>query len=180
MMPYMVVFLALIAFGVVVIYVMFGGGIDSHNPRALFPLRTIEKEFLEQYVADGKEETGYLHRPRDGSKTIRKNQLVKIFYRYWHPKHLSGDKVNNAKGVVVVLHGLNSHSARNNTFMVELLHSGFVIAGLDHEGFGRSDGRHGYFENLHHMADDVIALIQEVRAKYKGRKVFLHGGYVVC
>ncbi|TMW59973.1 hypothetical protein Poli38472_000015 [Pythium oligandrum] len=153
------------------LFALYGPGVDTHNPRLKHPMRDVEKKFLQDHVAGGKEEIGFLQCPRP------RNRKIKIFYRFWHPKHLEDDaQASNARGVVVVLHGLNSHSARNNTFMVELLQSGFVIAGIDHEGFGRSDGRHGYFESIHHLTDDAIELIKLTREKYKGRKVFLHGG----
>ncbi|KAJ0406940.1 hypothetical protein ATCC90586_000201 [Pythium insidiosum] len=154
---------------VVSLYVFFGPGIEPAHRRVALPLRDVEKQFLADHVADGVEETGFLERPRAGGR------LAKIFYRYWHPKRMA-EAGGDAKGVLVVLHGLNSHSARNNTFMVEVLASGFIVAGMDHEGFGRSDGRHGYFESVDHLVDDAIAFIQLTRDKYKGRKLFVQGG----
>lgn len=162
---------AVVAGGVLVLtaLALFGPGIDSHNPRASRPLTAFEEHFLSEHVARGVEETGFLSRPRP------RRQVARVFFRFWLPRHL--DAPAGAKGVVVVLHGMNSHSARNNTFMVELLRAGFIIAGLDHEGMGRSDGRHGYFTSVQHLADDAIAFVEHVKEKYKGHKVFLHGGY---
>lgn len=159
---------AALAVAVVALVKLFGPGIDSHNPRVLRPLTAFEQQFLQEHVARGVEETGFLQRPRP------RNQVARLFYRFWLPKHL--DSHTGAKGVVVVLHGMNSHSARNNTFMVELLRSGFIIAGIDHEGMGRSDGRHGYFSSVQHLTDDAIEFVKVVKDKYKGQKVFLHGG----
>lgn len=159
---------ALVVAGALILLKLFGPGIDVHNPRTLHPLTEIELKFLNDHIARASEETGYLPRPRS------RNQVVRIFYRFWLPKHL--DTYEAARGVVVVLHGMNSHSARNNTFMVELLQSGFVIAGIDHEGMGRSDGRHGYFSSVHDLAEDAIEFVKMVKEKYKGQKVFLHGG----
>lgn len=150
------------------LFKLFGPGIDAHNPRMLQPLTDIEQKFLKEHIARGAEETGFLQRPRP------RGQVARIFYRFWLPRHL--DSHATAKGVVVVLHGMNSHSARNNSFMIELLQSGFVVAGIDHEGMGRSDGRHGYFSSVHHLAEDAIEFVKVVKEKYKGQKVFLHGG----
>ncbi|GLE02437.1 hypothetical protein PINS_up011275 [Pythium insidiosum] len=162
---------SLVFVGVLVasLYVFFGPGIEPAPRRVALPLRDVEKQFLADHVANGVEETGFLERPRAGGRS------AKIFYRYWNPKCME-QSGGDAKGVLVVLHGLNSHSARNNTFMVEVLASGFVVAGIDHEGFGRSDGRHGYFESVEHLVDDAIAFIKLTRDKYKGRKLFVQGG----
>ncbi|CAH0473548.1 unnamed protein product [Peronospora belbahrii] len=85
------------------------------------------------------------------------------------------NSASNVKAVVIVLHGINSHSGRNNKFMVEVLEHGFLVAGIDHEGMGRSDGRHGYFSSVHTLVDDAIAFIDLVKAKYSQKKIFLLG-----
>ncbi|RLN44452.1 hypothetical protein BBJ28_00006126 [Nothophytophthora sp. Chile5] len=146
---------------------LFGPGIDPHNPRKSAPHTPSHQSFLLTHVHERGEETGLLQRTRpDGA-------LVQLFYRFWLPRHL--DDAREARGIVVVLHGVNSHSARNNSFMVEVLQHGFVVAGLDHEGMGRSDGRHGYFTSVDHLVDDAIAFVELVKAKYPGQKVSLGG-----
>ena len=149
----------------------FGPHGDSENERVKYPLRAAEQAFLKENVADGKEETGFLLRVRS------KTRVVRLFYRYWHPKDAADAMASNARGVVVMLTGINTHSGRNGFFARPLLENGFVVAGMDYEGFGRSDGRHGYFESIDHLVDDVVEFIRQTRDKYKGRKVFLHGGY---
>lgn len=147
---------------------LFGPGIDAADERARLPLTAREQAFLTANVHARGEETGFMPRPRPSGQTAR------VFYRFWLPKHV--DAAESAKGVVVVLHGLNSHSARNGNFMVEVLASGFIVAGLDHEGMGRSDGRHGFFSDGQCLVDDAIAFVKLVKDKFPGQKVFLHGG----
>jgi acylglycerol lipase len=147
---------------------LFGPGVDAADERARRSLTAREQSFLREHVHARGEETGFLTRPRPGG------QRARIFYRFWLPKHV--EAAERARGVVVVLHGLNSHSARNGNFMVEVLRSGFVVAGLDHEGMGRSDGRHGFFPDGQALIDDAVTFVQLVKDKFPGQKVFLHGG----
>lgn len=151
--------------------VQFGPGIDTDNERARRPLTDKEQAFLAQNVHARGEETGVMTRERPSG------QMVRVFYRFWQPRTVE-DAASGARGVVVVLHGLNSHSARNGSFMVEVLRSGFVVAGFDHEGMGRTDGRHGFFNDGQQLVADAIAFVRLVRTKYPGLKVFLHGGWV--
>lgn len=144
---------------------LFGPGVEPAGGRALLPLSAKERAFLVQHVSERGEETGFMARPRAGGQSAR------VFYRLWLPRSHA-----EPRGVVVVLHGLNSHSARNGSFMVEVLQSGFVVAGLDHEGMGRSDGRHGFFADGQELLDDAAAFVELVKGKFPGQKVFLHGG----
>ncbi|KAG3112062.1 hypothetical protein PI124_g15878 [Phytophthora idaei] len=146
---------------------IFGPGIDRQNTRRGAPHAASHQEFLLAHVLAGNEESGQMERPRPNG------EIVRLFYRFWLPRHL--DSTKDAKAVVVVLHGVNSHSARNSTFMVEVLQHGFLVAGMDHEGMGRSDGRHGYFSSVGMLVDDAIAFVDLVKAKYPHKKVFLLG-----
>ncbi|KUF93447.1 Syntaxin-31 [Phytophthora nicotianae] len=149
---------------------MFGPGIDRQNTRRGAPHTASHQEFLLSHVHAGNEESGLMERPRPNG------ELVRLFYRFWLPRHL--DSAKDAKAVVVVLHGVNSHSARNNSFMVEVLQHGFLVAGMDHEGMGRSDGRHGYFSSIDLLVDDAIAFIDLVKVKYPHKKIFLLGAVI--
>lgn len=146
---------------------LFGPGIDRQNTRRGAPHTASHQVFLLEHVHSGHEDSGLIERPRPNG------ELVRLFYRLWLPKHL--DSADDTKGVVVVLHGVNSHSARNNKFMIEVLQHGFLVAGMDHEGMGRSDGRHGYFSSVKMLVDDAIAFVEMVKAKYPNKKVFLLG-----
>ncbi|POM67761.1 Lipase [Phytophthora palmivora] len=103
---------------------LFGPGIDRQNTRRGAPHAASHQKFLLAHVRAGNEESGLIERPRPNG------QRVRLFYRFWLPRHL--DSAEDAKAVVVVLHGVNSHSARNNTFMVEVLQHGFLVAGMEY------------------------------------------------
>lgn len=155
---------------VALLLLCFRPGIDRHNTRRAAPHTASHQTFLRAHVFAGNEECGLLERRR------ATNELVRLFYRFWVPRHVA--RPSDAKAVVVVLHGVNSHSARNNQFMIEVLQHGFLVAGIDHEGMGRSDGRHGYFSSFHALVDDAMAFVELVKRKYPGKKVFLLGAYV--
>ncbi|KAI9907354.1 hypothetical protein PsorP6_016132 [Peronosclerospora sorghi] len=163
----LVVLIGFLSVAIATLLILFSPGIDRHNTRRGAPHSISHREFLLAHVHGGHEETGLLERPRPNG------ELVRLFYRFWLPKHL--ESYLDAKAVVVVLHGVNSHSARSSNFMVEVLQRGFLVAGIDHEGMGRSDGRHGYFASVHTLVDDAIAFIELVKHKYAGKKVFLLG-----
>ncbi|KAG7396562.1 hypothetical protein PHYBOEH_002127 [Phytophthora boehmeriae] len=149
------------------LFTLFGPGVDPQNTRRGAPHISSHQQFLITHIRSGHEETGLLERSRPNG------ELLRLFYRFWLPKHL--DSAKDARAVVVVLHGVNSHSARNNSFMVEVLQHGFLVAGIDHEGMGRSDGRHGFFSSVDALVDDAIAFVEMVKARYPGKKVFLLG-----
>lgn len=155
---------------VIYLWLQFGPGIDIRHAQSHFPLSESELTFIKTYVAAGSEITGVMERVRS------RKQMVRIFYRIWIPNNIPSP--NDAVAVVVYLHGLNSHSGRNDPMSRELLENNFIVAKLDHEGFGRSGGRHGYFESVNDLAEDVIAFITDIRSRYKGKKVFLEGMYV--
>ncbi|CEG47985.1 phosphatidylinositol 3kinase tor2 [Plasmopara halstedii] len=146
---------------------LFGPGIDRRNTRRWLPHAASHQEFLLAHVRIGNEESGFFERPRPNGETIR------LFYRIWLPKHLESAK--DARAIVIMLHGVNSHSARNNKFMVEVLQHSFLVAGMDHEGMGRSDGRHGYFSSVDVLVDDAIAFVELIKNMYSHKKVFLLG-----
>jgi hypothetical protein len=163
----LVVLMGLLSVCITTLLMLFGHGIDRQNKRRGSPHTSSHQEFLLNHVHAGVEESGLIERPRPNG------EIVRLFYRFWLPKDL--DSAKDAKAVVVALHGVNSHSARNNKFMIEVLQHGFVVAGMDHEGMGRSDGRHGYFSSVHTLVDDAIAFVDLVKAKHPRKKVFLFG-----
>ncbi|CAH0515264.1 unnamed protein product [Peronospora belbahrii] len=163
----LVMLMGFLSICIATLLITFGHGIDRQNTRRGTPHSTSHQEFLLAHVHAGVEESGLLERPRPNG------EFVRLFYRFWLPKKMNS--ASNVKAVVIVLHGINSHSGRNNKFMVEVLEHGFLVAGIDHEGMGRSDGRHGYFSSVHTLVDDAIAFIDLVKAKYSQKKIFLLG-----
>lgn len=75
---------------------------------------------------------------------------------------------------VVVLHGLGEHAARYDGTARHLTHAGFAVLALDHEGFGRSEGRRGDVR-YPPTARAVDHLVARERERTGGAPVVLYG-----
>jgi alpha-beta hydrolase superfamily lysophospholipase len=88
----------------------------------------------------------------------------------------------NARGTVLVVHGLGEHVGRYRALAAELNTAGWNVAGYDHRGHGRSDGKRGRIAQDDSMLRDLAAAIDHFRARFPGPLVLLGhsmGGLVV-
>ena len=71
-------------------------------------------------------------------------------------------------GAVFILHGLQEHCLRYALLAEGLAAAGYWVHGLDHVGFGRSEGRRGGLGNLPWEAfvEDAAAFVEHARASY--------------
>ena len=102
---------------------------------------------------------------------------LNIFTRTWRPE---GDP----RGVVVIVHGFNSHSGQYHWVAEQLTATGFAVYALDHRGRGRSDGERFYVEKMEDYVDDVATLVNEAKSENPGLPVFVlghsAGGVISC
>ncbi len=73
-----------------------------------------------------------------------------------------------ARGTVLIVHGLGEHIGRYEQIAAQLLRSGRNVVGYDHRGHGASDGPRG---RLHHPDDllrDLALVIDAVRVRQRG------------
>ncbi|KAL8153857.1 hypothetical protein V2J09_011617 [Rumex salicifolius] len=94
---------------------------------------------------------------------------VTLFTQSWTPISAK------IKGFVLLLHGLNEHSGRYNSFAKQLNTNGFKVYGLDWIGHGGSDGLHGYVHSLDDAVSDVKAFMDEISAQNLGSPCFCFG-----
>ncbi|RBQ11858.1 alpha/beta hydrolase [Pedobacter miscanthi] len=91
-----------------------------------------------------------------------------IFYRNWNsPSQL--------KGIIVIIHGLNSHSAYYEDFASQLNGEGFEVYAMDLIGRGRSEGERYYIPDFHGVLSDIDTLINIVVSRHPSIPVFLLG-----
>ncbi|HEX7314398.1 MAG TPA: alpha/beta hydrolase [Pyrinomonadaceae bacterium] len=102
---------------------------------------------------------------------------LNIFTRSWRPE-------GTARGVVVIVHGLNSHSGQYLWVGEQLAAEGLAVHALDHRGRGRSDGERFYVEKIEDYVEDVATLVRAAKAENPGLPVFVlghsAGGVISC
>lgn len=91
-----------------------------------------------------------------------------IFVRSWQPS-------GAARGVVVLVHGFNSHSGYYIRTAEALVARGFAAYALDLRGRGRSDGDRFYIESIAEYAQDVGTVVSLAKLRHAGLPVFLLG-----
>ncbi|ETW08805.1 hypothetical protein H310_01316 [Aphanomyces invadans] len=102
----------------------------------------------------------------------RPRRSVQLFWQTWTPP--SGVEV--AKGVVILVHGLNEHSSNMLQLVQALLDENFVVYAYDHEGFGRSSGLHALVYDHESLVEDLHQHIKTVHEKWPTKKRFVLGG----
>jgi alpha-beta hydrolase superfamily lysophospholipase len=93
---------------------------------------------------------------------------LRIAYRSWHP-------AGAAKAAVLIVPGFNSHSGYYGWVAEELSKQGFAVYAVDLRGRGLSDGERFYVDSIDDYVADVHGVMQIVRQREPGLKVFLFG-----
>ncbi len=95
---------------------------------------------------------------------------LNIFGQYWLPQE-------DPRAIVVLLHGTTMHSGLYDEFGRYLAAKGYLVYGMDLQGWGRSDGigARGDVYNHDKYVSDVSMLIERLRAEYPDRPVFGFG-----
>lgn len=100
-----------------------------------------------------------------------------IFFRSWRPE-------GRPRGVVVIVHGFNSHSGYYVWTAEQLVASGLAVYALDLRGRGRSDGERFYVEKFADYVEDVATFVRLAKSREPGLPVFVlghsAGGVVSC
>lgn len=102
---------------------------------------------------------------------------LKIFTRNWQTE-------GAPRGVVVIVHGFNSHSGQYEWAAEQFTKNGLAVYALDLRGRGRSEGERYYVEKIEDFTDDVETLVKQARAENPGLPVFMlghsAGGVTAC
>ncbi len=78
-----------------------------------------------------------------------------------------------ARGSVVVVHGLGEHIGRYAALATQLNAWGWQVAGFDHRGHGRSEGRRGSLGNDDDLLHDLARVVDATRSAWPGPLVLL-------
>jgi acylglycerol lipase len=102
---------------------------------------------------------------------------LRIFTRSWCPE-------TQPRGVIVLVHGFNSHSGYYLWAAEQLLASGLAVYALDLRGRGKSDGERYYVDKFSEYQSDVDMLVKLARSREPGLPIFMlghsAGGVIAC
>ncbi len=101
-------------------------------------------------------------------ETFPSAKNVKIFVRSWRPP-------TAPRAVVVICHGVNSHSGQYIWVGEQFAAAGHAVYALDLRGRGRSEGERFYVEDVADYVSDVAGTIALAKSRHPGVKVFLLG-----
>jgi alpha-beta hydrolase superfamily lysophospholipase len=100
-----------------------------------------------------------------------------IFTRTWRPP-------GKPRGVVVIVHGFNSHSGQYFWIAEQFLAAGLAVYALDQRGRGKSGGERFYVEKFAAYVDDLTTFVRLAKSQEPGLPVFMlghsAGGVVSC
>jgi len=95
---------------------------------------------------------------------------VSFYVRGWEPEPES-----KPKAVIVLIHGLGEHVGRYEHVAQALTDAGYVTAGFDLRGHGKSGGARGHFPSLDAVMDDITRFRQFLSTRYPNQKQFMYG-----
>ena len=119
----------------------------------------------------------YVQSATMGEERVDGKRGLKIFIRSWRP-------AGPARGVVAIVHGVNSHSGYYTWVAEQLVAGGLAVYALDLHGRGQSDGERFYLEAIGDYIGDVETLVGLAKSREPGLPVFLlghsAGGVISC
>lgn len=93
---------------------------------------------------------------------------LKIATRTWRPE-------SAARGIMILIHGFNSHSGYFAWPAEQFAGSGFASYALDHRGRGKSEGERWYVDKFSDWLGDVDKLVDIARSEHPGVPVYVLG-----
>ena len=94
----------------------------------------------------------------------------KLYVQGWEPD-------GAPKGVVALVHGLGEHTGRYPHVGKALTDAGYVLAGFDLRGHGRTEGPRGYAPSFQAIMEDIDALLAFLKQRYSDRLPLFQYGH---
>lgn len=76
---------------------------------------------------------------------------LKLFYRTWKPE--------SPRAGLILVHGMNEHIGRYSHVAEFFVNQGFAVYGLDHRGYGQSEGPRCYVSRFEEYLEDLRLLV---------------------
>ena len=93
---------------------------------------------------------------------------MKLFEHTWLPRE-------EARAVVVIVHGYAEHGGRYGHVGEFLARRGYAVYAFDLRGHGRSEGERAFVNSFDEYLDDAGSFLETVRGRNPGRPLFLLG-----
>lgn len=93
---------------------------------------------------------------------------LEIYSKAWLPE-------GKAKAVVCLVHGVGEHVGRYQADGEALAGGGYILAGFDQRGFGRSGGQKGHTPSLKAYFDDIEKFLGEASRRFPDLPLYLYG-----
>lgn len=90
-----------------------------------------------------------------------------IIYREWHAP--------SVKAVLLLVHGLGAHTGRWEFCADYFLNKNISSCAIELKGFGKTPGLKGHVDSFDTYLADIKKLLEIIKEKNKGKKVFLTG-----
>lgn len=90
-----------------------------------------------------------------------------LAYKCW-------DNVENATGVVIIIHGMAEHIERYDPISQYLNSKGLIVYGTDHRGHGKTSGKKGLFaytDGWNKVKNDQVEFFNFVESRHKDLKI---------
>ncbi len=100
--------------------------------------------------------------------TFGSNNGQPVFYRNWKTDGMP-------KGIVLIVHGLNSHSGYYQNFALALTENHFEVYAMDLRGRGNSEGERCYIHDYWDVIADIDQLLHIARSAFPVLPFFLFG-----
>ncbi|MGC4104070.1 alpha/beta hydrolase [Ferruginibacter sp.] len=101
----------------------------------------------------------------------------KIFTRTWLPG-------GNIRGLIVITHGLNSHSGYYQWTADQFAAQGYAVYSFDQQGRGQSEGERFYTDNIYDTVADTDYVVELAKKEHPGLPLFIlghsAGGVLAC
>jgi len=111
------------------------------------------------------------------TSTFENKSGFNIYTRTWLPQE-------KPVGVIVLVHGLNSHSGYYQWTAEQFVAKDYAVYALDLQGRGQSEGERFYIESIYDYVRDVDALVDIAKAAHPGLPAFVlghsAGGVISC
>jgi acylglycerol lipase len=105
---------------------------------------------------------------RHSTSSFRNKRAQNIFYRNWKNGY-------DPKGIMIIIHGLNSHSGYYENFALQLNKNNYEVYAIDLPGRGHSDGERYYISDYRDIIEDIDQLVDMVKSANPTLPVFLFG-----